>query len=252
MEKYRAIAEGYMRIGELAKKANVSVNTLRHYDKEGLLSPSAESEGGYRLYTDKDLAMLMQILTMKALGFTLGEIKKRIVVMDTAADVVDALTEHATNIRGEVKRLTESLNAMEALKAEILQMNRVDFKKFAYILANLQMKNKLYWMLKHIDDDVLDNLTGRMDVEAATKAIGVTNRLISEAVKHHKNGTPPGSEKGQEFAKRYWESLLLLVDGDVDMLQKLGDAFDKNATNDNENMKQAHEFIGAALEIYHH
>lgn len=54
MAKYRAIPEGFMTVGELAKKMNVSVRTLQYYDKEGLLSPSAESEGGRRLYTDKD------------------------------------------------------------------------------------------------------------------------------------------------------------------------------------------------------
>lgn len=54
MEKYRAIPQGYMTAGEVAKKMNVTVRTLQHYDKENLLSPSAISDGGRRLYTDKD------------------------------------------------------------------------------------------------------------------------------------------------------------------------------------------------------
>ncbi len=99
MENYRAIPKEYMKVGELAKKAGVTVRTLQYYDKEGLLSPSAESEGGYRLYTDKDLVKLLQILMMKRLGFTISEIKKRIIAMDTTAEVIDVLTEHATNIR---------------------------------------------------------------------------------------------------------------------------------------------------------
>ena len=63
MAKYRAIPEGFMTVGELAKKMNVTVRTLQYYDKEGVLSPSAESEGGRRLYTDKDLVLLHQILS---------------------------------------------------------------------------------------------------------------------------------------------------------------------------------------------
>ena len=55
MAKYRAIPQGFMTVGEVAKKMGVTVRTLQYYDKEGLLSPSAESEGGRRLYTDKDL-----------------------------------------------------------------------------------------------------------------------------------------------------------------------------------------------------
>ena len=52
MTKYRAIPQGFMTVGEVAKKMGVTVRTLQYYDKEGLLSPSAESEGGRRLYTD--------------------------------------------------------------------------------------------------------------------------------------------------------------------------------------------------------
>ena len=55
MAKHRAISKDYMTVGEVAKKIGVTVRTLQYYDKEGLLSPSAESEGGRRLYTDKDL-----------------------------------------------------------------------------------------------------------------------------------------------------------------------------------------------------
>ena len=58
MEKYRAIPQGYLTVGEVAKKMDVTVRTLQHYDKEGLLSPSAVSDGGRRLYTDKDIVKL--------------------------------------------------------------------------------------------------------------------------------------------------------------------------------------------------
>ena len=52
----------YYRTGEFARKASVSVRTLRYYDRLGLLSPSTYSEAGYRLYTDQDFPRLQQIL----------------------------------------------------------------------------------------------------------------------------------------------------------------------------------------------
>ena len=64
MEKHKAIPHGYMTVGEVAKKMDVTVRTLQHYDREGLLSPSAISEGGRRLYTDKDIVKLHQILSL--------------------------------------------------------------------------------------------------------------------------------------------------------------------------------------------
>ena len=65
MEKSKAIPQGYMTVGEVAKKMGVTVRTLQYYDREGLFSPSAESEGGRRLYTDKDVVKLHQILSLK-------------------------------------------------------------------------------------------------------------------------------------------------------------------------------------------
>lgn len=75
MDKQKAIPQGYMTVGEIARKMDVTVRTLQHYDREGLLSPSAMSEGGRRLYTDKDIVKLHQILSLKHLGFSLSDIK---------------------------------------------------------------------------------------------------------------------------------------------------------------------------------
>ena len=83
MAKYRAIPQGFMTVGEAAKKMGVTVRTLQYYDKEGLLSPSAESEGGRRLYTDKDLVTLHQIISLKSLGFSLDDIKERLTSLET-------------------------------------------------------------------------------------------------------------------------------------------------------------------------
>ena len=55
MEMEKAIPTGYMTVGQVARKMDVTVRTLQHYDREGLLSPTAISAGGRRLYTDKDI-----------------------------------------------------------------------------------------------------------------------------------------------------------------------------------------------------
>ena len=98
MAKYRAIPQGFMTVGEVAKKMGVTVRTLQYYDKEGLLSPSAESDGGRRLYTDKDLVMLNQIISLKSLGFSLDDIKGRLFPLETPEEVAKALTEQADDI----------------------------------------------------------------------------------------------------------------------------------------------------------
>ena len=62
----RALPDGFMTVGKLAERMGVTVRTLQYYDREGLLSPTAESGGGRRLYTDKDMIQLHQILSGSA------------------------------------------------------------------------------------------------------------------------------------------------------------------------------------------
>ena len=143
-----------------------TVRTMQYYDKEGLLSPSAESEGGRRLYTDKDLVTLHQILSLKSLGFSLDDIKRRLISLETPTDVATALTEQADSIREKIEQLTASLTAIEQLKTEVLQMRTVNFKKYADIIVNLQIKNDSYYLIKRFDDDMLDHIRNQFDRES--------------------------------------------------------------------------------------
>ena len=63
-----------LRVGQVARLAHVSVRTLHHYDRIGLLRPSGRTAAGYRLYTEADLERLQTVLLYKELGFGLGEI----------------------------------------------------------------------------------------------------------------------------------------------------------------------------------
>lgn len=63
-----------MTVGELARKAGVTVRTIQYYDQKGLLTPSAKGPQGQRLYTGDDLEGLYRILTLKYLGLSLSDI----------------------------------------------------------------------------------------------------------------------------------------------------------------------------------
>jgi DNA-binding transcriptional MerR regulator len=64
-----------MQIGEVAKKTGVSVQTVRFYERQGLLPNPPRKESGYRLYGEADLKRLLFIRQAKALGFSLDEIR---------------------------------------------------------------------------------------------------------------------------------------------------------------------------------
>ncbi|MGN0427452.1 MAG: methyltransferase domain-containing protein [Agathobacter sp.] len=70
---------GYYSSGQFAKMAQVSLRTVRFYDKQNILKPSYVNESGARFYTDSDFARLQQILLFKYLGFSLDDIKGMLV-----------------------------------------------------------------------------------------------------------------------------------------------------------------------------
>ena len=72
-----------MQIGQVAVRTELSITTVRHYDEVGLVTPSARSTGGFRLYTEADVDRLLVIRRMKPLGFTLTEMKDLLDSLDT-------------------------------------------------------------------------------------------------------------------------------------------------------------------------
>ena len=252
MAKYKAIPQGFMTVGEVAKKMGVTVRTLQYYDKEGLLSPSAESDGGRRLYTNKDLVILNQIISLKSLGFSLEDIKGRLFPLETPKEVADALTEQADYIRKQIEQLTTSLSAIEQLKAEVLQIQTVNFKKYADIIVNLQMKNDSYSLIKHFDDDTLDHIRSQFDKKSGLDFMDRFNRLSDEIVQLQKENVLPESEKCQQIVKEYWSLIIEFTNGDMSMLPKLMEVgnIDTATSAWEEKQKIINDYLAPALPIY--
>ena len=252
MEKHKAIPHGYMTVGEVAKKMDVTVRTLQHYDKEGLLSPSAISEGGRRLYTDKDIVKLHQILSLKHLGFSLDDIKNRLMPLDTPNEIAAVLEQQATAVQRKIDSLSESLRELEALRAEVLQMQSVDFKKYADIIVNLQMKNDYYWLIKHFDDQTLDHIRSHFDKDSGKAFMDTFVQLQDEAIRLQNAGIPTDSDEAQRFAKAYWNMILEFTGGDMSMLPKLIELGQIQSADPRwkERQDMANGYVGQALDIY--
>ena len=96
------------RIGELAARVGVSVRTLHHYDRLGLVQPSARSEAGYRLYAEPDFLRLQQVLTLRCLGFPLRRIRDLLDSEDFDIAASLRVQQHALRERIEELRRIES------------------------------------------------------------------------------------------------------------------------------------------------
>ncbi|MDR2546557.1 MAG: MerR family transcriptional regulator [Lachnospiraceae bacterium] len=247
--KNRAIPDGFMTVGELAKKMGVTVRTLQHYDKEGLLTPSAESEGGFRLYSYKDMVRLNQILSMKYLGFSLSDIKGKLTNIDTPQDMERALADHAEDLRAKIKVWSQALEAIEILKKEVVQMQTVNFQKYAAIIVNLQMDNEFYGMVKHMDSEFIDRMGEKYTQTQAKDIVDKTKELLNTAIRYKEEGVDPASEKAQALVKEFWERTLEVMDGDIDKLMQMAHKAEQEGYLPEIQVK-ANEFINPALTIY--
>lgn len=105
-----------MQIGELAEQSGLSLRTIRHYDDEGLLTPTTRSAGGFRLYSGKDLDRLLVIRRMKPLGFSIDEMRDLLDVVNrlqqrpTAADHAD-LRRRLDEMRASARERRDTLRA---------------------------------------------------------------------------------------------------------------------------------------------
>jgi DNA-binding transcriptional MerR regulator len=109
--------ETTLTIGEVARLAHVSVRTLHHYDRLGLLRPSARSEAGYRLYSDDDLGRLQQILLYRELGFGLRTIAG--LLADPGLDRAAALARQRELLEARRARLEGVIDLVDATLASL-------------------------------------------------------------------------------------------------------------------------------------
>ena len=99
-----------MNVGEVAALAGVTVRTLHHYDRIGLLSPSGRTGAGYRQYSPADLDRLHQVLLYRELGFPLEEVA-------TLLDAPDADPE--AHLRRQHRLLRDRLERTSAMVAAV-------------------------------------------------------------------------------------------------------------------------------------
>lgn len=151
--------EGYFTSGEFARKANVSIRTIRYYDKQGLLKPARMTEAGYRLYTASDFARLQKILSLKYLGFSLEEIRSI-----TAGDEDGGYVEQSLKLQEDlVRKRMEHLKQVEQSLLETSRLIReneeIDWNKILHLIHITNMEKRLVEQYKNAA-----NITIRIDL----------------------------------------------------------------------------------------
>lgn len=110
-----------MKIGELAQRAGVGIDTVRYYEREGLLPKAPRLASGYRLYDQNDVRRLRFVRRAKALGFTLPEIRELLALSSHRDDDMSAMKAAAidklTDVHAKLAELNRIRAGLEALVA---------------------------------------------------------------------------------------------------------------------------------------
>lgn len=110
----------YLSIGQMGKLNNLSVQTLRHYEKVGILKPSYINEDtGYRYYSVKDFNTIDLIKQCRAMGLSLEEIKEVTNNYTSLESIVDILANQKKIITGKLRELENIKNKIELLEDKI-------------------------------------------------------------------------------------------------------------------------------------
>lgn len=124
----------HMQIGEVAARTELSLRTIRHYEETGLVAPSARSRGGFRLYTETDVARLMVIRRMKPLGFTLDQMRELL-------DATDRLDGDDRLDAGTREELLARVRAYQRAAAEQVEKLRVQLARAEDFEATLRARS---------------------------------------------------------------------------------------------------------------
>ncbi|MCU5471355.1 MerR family transcriptional regulator [Bacillus paranthracis] len=142
-------------ISEFANVGDVTVRTLRYYNKINLLKPSDYTEGGHRLYTKDDLYVLQQIQSFKHLGFSLGEIQNIILQRDIKTEeFLRQMHFQRELLLAEQERIVKVLSHMDEMTKKFQKEKRVDVALFSSFLQTfIREKENKEWLEEHFSKD---------------------------------------------------------------------------------------------------
>ncbi len=121
-----AARSGLMQIGQVAERTGLSLRTIRWYEQEGLVGPTTRTGGGFRLYSEHDVARLEVITQMKPLGFSLEEMRQLLTLLgdldaggEDRSALLDRLRMFHEAARARVSALEEQVHVAESFAATL-------------------------------------------------------------------------------------------------------------------------------------
>ena len=137
-----------MKINEVEALVGITKKNIRFYEEKGLLSPSRNSENGYRDYGESEVAVLRRIKLMRKLGVPIEEIRR---MQEGTQTVGDGMRRHLVTLERERKNLEESVRLCELLKERTEPLGELDAQSVLEEMEKLEQSGTTFQNKQKLD-----------------------------------------------------------------------------------------------------
>ena len=207
------------KVREFARLAGVTVRALHHYDRLGLLKPSRRTGSSYRLYTERDLARLEEIVVLKFLGIPLKEIRP---LLEKQSGLADALRRQQRVLGEKRRQLEQAISTIAAAEHSVRSVEGPDWTLFRHVIQEIEMQNETEWSKKYYSPEAQEKIEQRRTQWTPALQEEVSrqwNALFADV--EASLGEDPASPKAQALAARWRELLAGFTGGDPEIQKGL-------------------------------
>jgi DNA-binding transcriptional MerR regulator len=200
-----------LKVGELAEKSGVSVRSLHHYDKIGLLVPSERTESGHRLYALENIARLHQIISLRNLGFSLKDTHEFLRNADVS--MLDIIRMQRQSIRERIRLQEELYQKLKSMEKSIRLQGNVTLEEFLETIEVIVMSEDYNFTPEQIEK--IKQQGEVLGADKIKKGEEEWPQLIAKVRREMEKGTSPQDPEVQELAARWRELTEMFTGGDA-------------------------------------
>lgn len=211
-----------LKVGNLAEKTGLTVRTLHYYEEIGLLRPAQRTPAGHRLYSHDDVLRLQRILSLRALGLSLEEI--RATLEQTDCSLREVITRHLHLLQEQIDEKQDLYRRLEMIRDRLQEAAHISIDDLTTTIKMIAMHEKYY------TPDQLETLKQRGEDlgEARMQQVQEEWKSLFAAFRAEmEQGTDPAHARVQALAERSQQLINAFTGGDPAIGHSLKTMYDQ-------------------------
>jgi DNA-binding transcriptional MerR regulator len=208
--------EQILTIGEVAKVVGVTLRTLQHYDNIGIVPASGRTEGGRRYYTESDIIKLEQVIFYRNLGFSLKQIKEKLIENATEDNAQILLDKQKVMLYNQIEKINNSISAIEACQ-EIDAAGKnppwIFLSRFLQLLGNIDLSAWRDYKFSREQEEIFNEHLPTIDI--VLELYTTWKKLSIKAAAYSEIGIKPDTEAARKLVIE-WKAMVQKATGGKD------------------------------------